>query len=151
MRVRVCLCMCLSLRVALIQWPDSSSWGSAHIPVITAVPSADWLLSAPLRRCQPVSHTVDSKADSTHSSAADRTVRPLMSYEVRFINTVLLHEVIDPPVESGFPAVSARCSEAVHKKSIHLVPWLKPNATTRVNQKKNALDVPPIVIYLLLL
>lgn len=50
--VSVCVCVCV--RVAVIHWPDSSSWGSAHIPVITAVPTADWLLSALLRRCLSV-------------------------------------------------------------------------------------------------
>lgn len=48
------VCVCVCVRVAVIHWPDSSSWGSAHIPVITAVPTADWLLSALLRRCLSV-------------------------------------------------------------------------------------------------
>ncbi len=48
------LCVCVCVRLAVIHWPDSSSWGSAHIPVITAGPTADWLLSALLPRCQSV-------------------------------------------------------------------------------------------------
>lgn len=43
------------VRVAVIHWPGGSSWGSAHIAVITAVLTADWLFSALLRRCQSVS------------------------------------------------------------------------------------------------
>lgn len=53
-RCIVSVCVCVCVRVAVIHWPDSSSWGSAHIPVITAVPTADWLLSALLRRCLSV-------------------------------------------------------------------------------------------------
>lgn len=50
----LCECVWVYVRVAVIHWPDSSSWGSAHIPVITAVPTADWLLSA---RSGDVSHS----------------------------------------------------------------------------------------------
>lgn len=42
-------CVCVCVRVTEIHWPDSSSWGSAHIPVITTSPTADWLLSALLQ------------------------------------------------------------------------------------------------------
>lgn len=62
---RVCVWVRACVRVAVIHWPDSSSWGSAHIPVITAVPTADWLLqhrSGDI--CPSVRHTVDFKPNT---------------------------------------------------------------------------------------